>query len=166
MADDDGQNAAGGRGKGRGRPRGRATAPRAGQGRGRGRGIGKGQQGLVTVESDSEGEGDQAAAFADLFCDINVAPFPEPPDDTEENEAPEEIREVVEPPAPNFAWMPPHLLSNVAGCIADREFDRGMVEKGNLNDLLSSLQQKSSCTLAKASLNYSKPVQMRYQTQI
>ena len=62
MADDDGQNAAGGRGKGRGR------------------GGGRIQQGHVAMESDSEGEDEQAAAFAHLFCDINVATFPEPPE--------------------------------------------------------------------------------------
>ena len=38
----------------------------------------------MAVESDSEVEGDQPAAFADLFCYMNVAPFPEPPVDPED----------------------------------------------------------------------------------
>ena len=66
--------------------------------------------------------------MADLFCDINVASFPEPPDDPEENEAPAPQGEVVEPQGPEFVWMPPYLLGNVAGRIADREFESGVVE--------------------------------------
>ena len=101
MADDDLFLQSGGRGKGRGRPRGGATAPRVGRGMGRGRGEGRGQQGHVAIESDSEGEGDQPAAFGDLFLDINVAPFPEPPVDPEDLAE----EEVVEAPGPAFASM-------------------------------------------------------------
>ena len=76
------------------------------------------------MESDSKGEGDQPAAFADLFCDMNVAPFPEPPVDPEDLAE----EEVVETPGPEFAWMHHTLLGNVAGRIADRELERGVVQ--------------------------------------